>query len=62
MTESFLRREIQKAIDRLPVDRLASLADTIAFLNHPTVGQRLENAERDLKADKGVNWHMVRRE
>lgn len=60
MTESLLRREIKKAIDRLPVDRLPSLADYIAFLNHPTVGQRLEIAERDIEADKGVNWRTVR--
>ncbi|HBI41446.1 MAG TPA: hypothetical protein DDY78_01140 [Planctomycetales bacterium] len=60
MTESLLRREIKKAVDRLSVDRLPSLADYIAFLNHPTLGQRLEKAERDLKADKGVNWRTVR--
>ncbi|HBI41542.1 MAG TPA: hypothetical protein DDY78_01630 [Planctomycetales bacterium] len=60
MTESLLRREIKKAIDRLPVDRLASLADYIAFLNHPTIGQQLKKAERDLKADKGVHWRTVR--
>ena len=60
MTESLLRREIKKAVDRLSVDRLPSLADYIAFLNHPIIGRRLEKAERDLKGDKGVNWRMVR--
>jgi len=60
MTEPLLRREIKKAIDRLPADRLPSVADYIAFLNRPTLGQRIEKAERDLKANKGVNWHKVR--
>lgn len=60
MKESLLRREIKKAVDRLAVDRLPSLADYIAFLNHPTLGQQLEKAERDLEADKGVNWRTVR--
>jgi hypothetical protein len=60
MTESLLRREIKKALDRLPRDRLASVADYIAFLNHPTLGQQIDKAERDLKAKKGVNWRQVR--
>jgi len=60
MTESQLRLEIKKALDRLPVDRLASVADYIAFLNRPTLGQQIEKAERDLKANKGVNWRKVR--
>ena len=60
MTEALLRREIKKAIDRLPVDRLASLADYVAFLDCPTLQNRIEKAERDLKADKGVNWRKVR--
>jgi len=60
MTESSLRREIKKAIDRLPDERLPSVADYIAFLNRPTLGQRIEQAERDLRANKGVNWREVR--
>ncbi|MSU79562.1 MAG: hypothetical protein EXS16_15920 [Gemmataceae bacterium] len=60
MTESLLRREIEKAIDTLPVERLSSVADYIAFLNRPTLGQRIEEAERDLKANKGVDWRKVR--
>jgi hypothetical protein len=60
MTEPHLRREIKKAIDRLPVDRLLSVADYIAFLNRPTLEQRIEIAERDLKANRGVNWRKVR--
>jgi len=60
MTESLLRREIKKAIDRLPSDRLASVADYIAFLNRPTLGERIEEAERALEANKGVDWRKVR--
>jgi hypothetical protein len=60
MTEALLRREIKKAVDRLPLDRLSSLADYVAFLDCPTLRQRIEQAERDLKAGKGVNWQKVR--
>jgi hypothetical protein len=60
MTDSLLRREIKKAIDRLPSDRLSSVADYIAFLNRPTLGKRIDEAERALKANKGVNWRQVR--
>jgi hypothetical protein len=60
MTEALLRREIKQAIDRLPVDRLSSVADYIAFLNQPTLRQRIKKAERDLKANKGINWRKVR--
>ena len=60
MTESLLRREIKKAIDLLPADRLASLADYVAFLNRPTLQRQIEKGERDLKANKGVNWRKVR--
>jgi hypothetical protein len=60
MTQAHLRREIKEAIDLLPVDRLSSLADYVAFLNRPTLRQRIEKAERDLKANKGVNWRKVR--
>jgi hypothetical protein len=60
MTDALLRREIKKAIDRLPVDRLPSVADYVAFVNRPTLEQQIENAERDLKSNKGVNWRKVR--
>lgn len=60
MTESSLRRELKKALDRLPVDRLSSVADYIAFLTRPTLVQQMEKAERDLKLNKGVNWRSVR--
>lgn len=60
MSESLLRREIKKAIDRLPAERLASVADYVAFLNRPSLIQEIGNAERDLKANTGVNWRKVR--
>ena len=60
MTEANLRREIKKVIDRLPADRLTSLADFVAFLERPTLRHRIEEAERDLEAGKGVNWRKVR--
>ena len=62
MTETSVRREIKKAIDRLSGDKLSSLADYVAFLGRPTLRQRIEKAERDLKAGKGVNWRKVRRD
>ena len=60
MTESPLRREIKKAIDSLPADRLVSVADYIAFLQRPNLAQRIEEAERQLQANNGVNWRKVR--
>ena len=60
MSEALLRREIKEAIDHLPVDRLSSVADYVAFLNRPTLRQRIEEAERDLKAKKGNDWRKVR--
>jgi hypothetical protein len=60
MADARLRSEIKKAIDRLPRDRLASVADYIAFLERPTLEQQIEKAERDLKANKGVDWRTVR--
>ena len=60
MTDAILRRKIKKAIDRLPVDRLSSVADYVAFLNLPTLRLRIGQAERDLKANKGVDWRKVR--
>ena len=60
MTFPQLRREIKKAVDKLPADRLASVADYIAFMNRPTLKQQIEKGERDLKAKRGVNWREVR--
>jgi hypothetical protein len=60
MASASLRREIKKAIDRLPEDRLASIADYIAFVSRPTLKQRVEKAEEEFKANKGINWRQVR--
>ena len=60
MTESNMRLEIKKAVDHLPVEKLHSVADYIAFLSRPTLGQQIEKAERDLKANRGVDWRKVR--
>ena len=60
MSDAALRREIKKAIDSLPVDRLPSVADYVAFLNRPSLAEQIEKAESDLKAHKGVNWRKAR--
>lgn len=55
-----LRREIKKAVDRLPAERLESLADYIQFLIRPELQQRLLAAEKAIASGKGVNWRKVR--
>lgn len=55
-----LRREIKKAIDRLPPKRLASLADYVQFLSGQPIEQRVTAAKRAIAAGKGVNWRAVR--
>jgi hypothetical protein len=60
MSSAALRRELKKAIDRLPLDRLASVADFIAFVDRPTLKQRVEKAEEEFKAGKGIDWRKVR--
>jgi hypothetical protein len=59
MSGAALRREIKKAIDRVPEDRLESLANYVVFLNRPGLKEQIEKAERELKAGKGVNWRTV---
>lgn len=60
MAQATLRRKIKKEIDRLPDDRLESISDYIAFLNQKWLRERIEKAERDLKAGKGIDWRKVR--
>ena len=55
-----LRREIKKAVDQLPPERLASLADYVQFLCRPPLAQRLRDAEKAIAAKKGVAWRKVR--
>jgi hypothetical protein len=62
MTVSQLRRQIKKAIDSVPADRLASLADYAEFLARPELKKRLGKAERDFTSKKGTAWRSVRRD
>jgi hypothetical protein len=62
MTALQLRKQIKKWVDALPPDRLASLAEFVAFLSRPKLVERVVKAERKLAAGKGVNWRSVRRD
>jgi hypothetical protein len=62
MTSVELRREIKKLVDRVPPDRLESLADYVQFLNRPPLADRLKDAEKAIGAGKGVNWRKVRKD
>jgi hypothetical protein len=55
-----LRRELKKAIDSLPPERLESVADYIAFLNRPPLLCRIAEAEKAIAEGKEVNWRKVR--
>jgi hypothetical protein len=55
-----LRREIKKAVDRLPPERLESLADYVQFLTYPALKQRVAITEKAIASSKGVNWRKVR--
>jgi hypothetical protein len=60
MTTNQLRREIKKAVDELPPERLESLADYVKFLSRSSLEQRLKDAEEAFAAGKAVNWRHVR--
>jgi hypothetical protein len=60
MSTGELRREIKKAIDRVPADRLESLADYVDFLKRPSLRTRLEDAEKQISAGEGKSWRAVR--
>lgn len=60
MTPIKLRREIKKVVDRLPPERLNSLADYVNFLNRPPIEERVAAAERAIASGKGVSWRKVR--
>jgi len=60
MTTTELRKALKKIIDHLPAERLASLADYAQFLDHPPLPQRLQEAEKAVKAGRGVPWRKVR--
>lgn len=54
-----LRREIKKVVDRLPAERLGSLADYVQFLNRPAVSERVSIARKAIASGKGVNWRKA---
>jgi hypothetical protein len=60
MSTAQLRRDIKRAVDRVPPERLVSLADYIQYLAGRTLAERIAQAEKDLAAGKGVNWRKVR--
>ena len=60
MSTSELRREIKKAVDKLPAERLTSLADYVQFLGRPSLEKRIKEAEQAIADGKGVNWRSVR--
>ena len=60
VTKAVLRREIKKAIDRLPDSRLQSIADYLMHLSRPPLKERIEKAEREFKAGIWVDWRKVR--
>jgi hypothetical protein len=55
-----LRRKIKKAVDRLPADRLETLADFVSLLNRPTLVQRIKKAEQKIASGNGTNWRKAR--
>ncbi|HEX3313619.1 MAG TPA: hypothetical protein VHR72_01955 [Gemmataceae bacterium] len=55
-----LRREIKKAVDKLPPERLESLVDYVRFLSRPSLPHELKQAEDDISAGRGVPWRTVR--
>jgi len=55
-----LRRQIKKAVDRVPARRLESLAEFVEFLSRPAMKDRLSAAEKAIGAGKGTNWREVR--
>jgi hypothetical protein len=60
MTTKQLRQEIKRALDRLPAERLTSLADDLEFLARVPLERRIKQAESAIAAGKGVSWRAVR--
>jgi hypothetical protein len=60
MTTADLRKEIKKAIDQLPPDRLLSLADYVHFLERPALAQRLKTAKKEIASGRGTSWRKMR--
>ena len=62
ISEQSCRQLIESPFSLTPdlIQRLASLADYVAFLNRPSLKEQVQEAEREFKAGKGVNWRKVR--
>ena len=61
MSTAELRREIKQLIDKLPPDRLESLAGFIETMNRPLT-RRIKQAERSIAKGKGTAWRKVRKD
>ncbi|MCI0683607.1 MAG: hypothetical protein L0Y71_15995 [Gemmataceae bacterium] len=55
-----MRRRIKRAVDRLPAERLASLAEYVASLSRGPLIRRIADAEKAISAGKGVDWRKAR--
>jgi hypothetical protein len=62
MSTASLRRAIKLEVDRLPVDRLPSLADYVEFLGRQALARRIASAERSVSAGKATAWRKVRKD
>ncbi|MCE9528320.1 MAG: hypothetical protein K8R36_19935 [Planctomycetales bacterium] len=62
MTTAEIRREIKKAVDQLPPERLSSLADYVQFLARPSLEQRIAEGKKAIAEGGGVNWRKVRKD
>lgn len=62
MTDIALKSRIKKAVDKMPREKLASVADYIAFLSRPTLAERLKVAERDARKGNLTPWRAVRKD
>jgi hypothetical protein len=62
MSTAELRREIKQLVDKLPPDRLESLADYAQSLNRAPLDKRLKAAEKSLASGKSKSWRKVRKD
>jgi hypothetical protein len=60
MSTSELRKVIKKAVDKVPPERLESLADYVQYLSRPSLDNRIRDAEQAIEEGKGRNWRAVR--
>ena len=60
MSSPKLRQQIKKAVDRVPTERLQSLAEYIQFLSRPPLVHLVERAEKAITTGQSVPWRSVR--